>query len=338
MRNIAVLLTFALSIAAWEAEARADRIQLPCDADMSVAVGTGIFTGHTDTESYGDIGFQRIQPTYLHFELSPFNNCETYSAQDDPKAERLSPHNRVTRWWLGRLNLYGSITPETTDLSFRNTPGPLLDKDGNPVLDGNGNPRTENTLTKADLEAGANFSWGAGARLSLFDGSHIHVEAFAEAAGTFGWNGARADTVVAHALELDLYVTKLVQSEASIRYRWSMQNVGVTIGVPISPNTLSKNRLTPFVSAGYTRFSADVDLSLSKSISDELTALGVDVAKVTERRTLAKGSITGRVGARLDFNDRFSLETSAMFAKTDYTTVYWFTGSATLRFDFPWRR
>ena len=343
MRNISALLTFALVASILEGKAKADHIQLPCDADMSASVGTGIFTGHTDTSNFGNISFERIQPTYLHLEATLFSNCESYQPPDDGdastpgKVQRLSPHDRVTRHWLGRLNLYGSVTPETTSLGFSYTPKTLTDDMGNPILDANGNPKTENTLTKADLEAGTNFSWTAGARLSLFDGAYFHLDAFGEAAGSFGWNPARADTVIAHALELDIDVTNVVKDNATLRYRWNMENVGLTIGFPLRPAAVSKNRLTPFASVAYTWLKADVDVALTDSITHDLVALGVDPALITKRRTISKGSITGILGARLDFNDRWSLETSAMFAKTDQTTVYWFTGSAVLRFDFPWK-
>jgi len=334
MRMHAASLAFALVIVTG-ASARADRIHMPCDAPIAASIGTGVFTGDSDTDAFGSIKFERIQPTFGRLQLTLFNNCEAYT-DTDADAKPVT-HDRVTRWWLGSLSFYGSIAPETTSLGFHNEPKVKVDDMGNPVLDDMGNPVTENTVTKADLEAGTDFSGGFGARLSLIDANHFHVEAFGEVAGTFGWNPARANTVVAHALELDIDVTRVVQDHAQLRYRWNMENVGLTIGVPLRPNTISKNRLTPFVSVGYTWFNADVDLKLDESVTHDLEALGVDVAKVTERRSLRKQSITGLLGARLDFNKSFSLETSAMFAKTDHTTVYWFSGEATFRFDWPWR-
>lgn len=348
MRNISALVFFALSIGSLEGKAKADHLQLPCDADMAASVGTGIFTGHTDTDHFGNISFERIQPTYLRLEGTLFNNCESYQPDEGEdgegqgKLQRLTPHDRVSRHWFGRLNLYAAATPESTSLGFRYTPKtiPVLDDMGNPVLDDMGNPvtKTENTLTKADLQAGTDFSWGAGARLSIFDGAYFHLDAFFEAAGSFGWNGAHADTVVAHALDADIDVTRVVQDNATLTYRWRMENAGLTIGFPLRPAAVAKNRLTPFLSAGYTWLRADVDVALNEGITHDLVALGVDPTLITKRRTISKGSLTGIVGARLDFNDRWSIETSAMFAKTDSTTVYWFTGSAVLHFDYPWRR
>lgn len=328
MRNLAALLAFVFVIAPG-AEARADRIHMPCDAPVAASIGTGIFTGDSDTDAFGDIKFERIQPTFGRLQLTLFNNCEAYTDEDSDTKLRTT-HDRVTRWWLGSLSFYGAIAPETTTLGFRNEPKVKL-------LDDMGNPVTENTLTKADLEAGTDFSGGFGVRLSLIDARHFHVEAYGEIAGTFGWNPARANTVVAHALELDIDVTRVVQEHAKLRYKWDMENVGLTIGFPLRPNTISKNRLTPFVSLGYTWFNADVDLKLDDSITHDLEALGVDVEKVTERRSLRKSSPTGMLGARLDFNKSFSLETSAIFMKTDHTTVYWFSGEATFRFDWPWK-
>lgn len=333
MRIHAASLAFALIISVG-ASARADRIHMPCDAPIAASLGTGIFTGNSDTDAFGDIKFERIQPTFARFQLTLFNNCEAYT-DTDPDAKPVT-HDRVTRWWLGSLSFYGSIAPETTSLGFHNVPKAKLDGDGNPVLDGMGNPLTENTLVKADLEAGTDFSGGFGARLSLIDAKHFHVEAFGEWAGSFGWNPARANSVTAHALELDLDVTKIVQDHAQLRYRWNMEDVGLTIGFPIRPNTISNNRLTPFLSVGYTWFSADVDLKLDGSVSHDLEALGVDVAKVSERRTLNKSSPIGMLGARLDFNKTFSIEASAIFMKTSQTAVYWFSGEATYRFDWPW--
>jgi len=331
MRHIAAPFAFA-SIIATGASAHADRIHMPCDAPIAASIGTGIFTGSTTTNDFGDIKFERIQPGFGRLELTMFSNCEAHTDKDT-ETKSLRTYDRVTRWWLGSLSVYGSISPETTALAFHNEPKvyATVDDMGNTVT------RTENTLTKADLEAGTDFSGGFGARLSLIDSKHFHVEAFGEFAGTFSWNPARANTVVAHALELDLDVTRIVQDHAQLRYRWDMENVGVTIGFPLRPNTVSKNRLTPFLTLGYTWFNADVDIKLDDQVTSDLTALGVDVAKVTERRSIRKSSPTGVVGARLDFNKLFSLEASAMFAQTDSTTVYWFSGSAVFRFDYPWR-
>lgn len=346
MRNLAAMLAFAFVIVSG-ASARADRIHMPCDAPVAASIGTGIFTGSSDTNAFGDIKFERIQPTFGRLQLTLFNNCEAYTRTDgaeptvDADGNVVLPkpvtHDRVTRWWLGSLSIYGAIAPETTTLGFRNEPKQKVDDMGMPIVDDMGNPVTENTLTKADLEAGTDFSGGFGARLSLIDGKHFHLEAYAEIAGTFGWNPARANTVIAHALELDIDVTKLVREHAGLRYRWDMENVGVTIGFPLRPNTVSRNRVTPFISLGYTWFGADVELTLDDTVTSDLEALGVDVAKVTERRSLRKSSPTGMLGARLDFNKTFSLEASAIFMKTDHTTVYWFSGEATFRFGWPWK-
>lgn len=339
MRHHAVRFVTVLVCLCGGASAWADRIHMPCDKPVEASIGTGIFTGNSDTDAFGDIQFERIQPTFLRLELTAFSNC-VKETDKDADLKPLGTHDKVTRWWLGSLSFYGSVTPESTQLAFKNEPKvvPVLDDDGNPVLDDMGNPvtKTENTLVKADLKAGTDFSGGFGARLSLIDARHFHVEAFGEVAGSFSWNPAYADTVVAHALELDIDVTKLTQDHAKLSYRWDMENVGLTIGFPLRPNTVSKNRLTPYLSLGYTWFNADVDLKLDEQVTHDLVALGVDVDKVTERRSIRKSSLTALVGARLDFNKTFSLEASAVFAKTDHTTIYWFSGSAVFRFDYPW--
>lgn len=338
MRNTTILIAFTCIIG-MAAEARADRVHLPCDADLGGSIGTGMFNGRTRNSEYGDIEFSRIQPTFLRLEGTLFENC---MADDEDRP-------RVTRRWFGRLNVYGSITPEFSTLGFENKPKQKVDGDGNPVwqtdgdgnpiLDGDGNmvPATQNTLLKADLETDTDFSWGAGARLSIYDHPHFHLETFAEYTGTFGWNPAKANTVVAHALELDLDVTNLVREHADLRYRWGMTNVGVTVAVPLRPNTIDRNRVTPFVSFGRLWFKAQVDLDLDEEVSRDLENLGVNVDSVTERRTVEKSSWLAIIGARLDFNRTFSLEAGAAFWKSDSTAVGWFAGSATFRFDYPWK-
>ena len=342
MRNLTTLIAFTFIIGMAE-DARADRVHLPCDADMAGSIGAGMFNGRTHNSQYGDIDFERIQPTFLRLEGTIFENCK---ADDDGDED---DHPQVTRRWFGRLNVYGSITPEFSSLGFENQPKQRVDADGNPVwqtddmgnpiIDGDGNmiPVTQNTLLKAELETDTDFSWGVGARMSIYDHPHFHLETFAEYTGTFGWNPAKANTVVAHALELDIDVTKLVRDHADLRYRWGMVNTGVTIAVPLRPNTIDRNRVTPFISFGRLWFKAEVDLDLDDEVTEDLENLGVNVASVTERRSVVKSSWLAIIGARLDFNSRFSLEAGAAFWKSDSTTVGWFAGSATFRFDYPWK-
>lgn len=341
MRILTTLIAFACIIGMSE-EARGDRVHLPCDADLAGSIGTGMFNGRSRNSQYGDIEFERIQPTFLRLEATLFENCKADGADDDDRPE-------VTRRWFGRLNVYGAFTPEFSTLGFENKPKQKIDADGlpvwqtdsmgNPVLDGDGNmiPVTANTLLKAELETDTDFSWGVGARMSIYDHPHFHLETFVEYTGTFGWNPANAKTVVAHALELDIDVTNLVREHADLRYRWGMMNAGVTIAVPLRPNTIDRNRVTPFLSFGRMWFRAEVDLDLDEEVTRDLENLNVNVDAITERRTVAKSSWLAIIGARLDFNSRFSLEAGAAFWKTDYTTVGWFAGSATFRFDYPWK-
>ena len=95
--------------------------------------------------------------------------------------------------------------------------------------------------------------------------------------------------------------------------------------------------MTPFISFGRMWFKADVDLDLDDEVTRDLENLDVNVASITKRRTVEKQSWLAFLGARLDFNRRFSLEAGAAFWKSDSTTVYWFSGSATFRFDYPWK-
>lgn len=354
MRSISILILFA-SFATW-GEARADRVHLPCDRDIGLSAGTGVFTGKTRNDAFGDIEFERVQPAFLRLEGTLFENCAIAEPERDAadadalnrKSKGKNPDLHVTRRWFGRLNGYGSVTPETSSLGFAGDPKPKLDEmgnpvyqtdaDGNPILDENGEmiPATENGLIRASLETDMDFSGGFGARLSIYDHPHFHLEAYGEYAGTFGWNDAKAVTVIAHALEIDLDVTRFVQDHARLRYRWRMANTGLTVAVPLRPSTVDRNRVTPFFSFGRMWFRADVDVKLDEESTRDLESLGVDTSKITQRRTIMKESWLGFLGARVDFNRLFSLEASAAFAKTDNTMVYWLSGSATFRFDYPW--
>jgi hypothetical protein len=344
LRTTTILLTFTLFIGIWEGKAKADRIQLPCDADMSASAGTGIFTGNTNTSS-GAVNFTRIQPAFLRLETTLFDNCETVWTDDNPdqpdKTKRLSPHDRVTRRWFGRLSLYGAVTPETTSLGFKYTPkkSPVLDDSGNATYDEMGEPvtMTENSVIKASLEAGTDFSWGAGGKLSVFDGHYVHLDAYFEGAGSFGQNPARPTFVGAHALDLDIDITALVNQNAQFGYNWHTWGVGATIGLPFRPEFLSNLRLTPFLSVGYTRLRAEVNVKLNDSALHALETFGINPELLTKPRKTIKDTPTALVGLRLDFNDRVSAEAEGSYAQTSYTTAYWFTGSVIVHFDHPWR-
>lgn len=342
MRKIKAIFALTCMIV-MTAAAEADRLHLPCDANLAVSVGTGIFSGRTHQQEYGDIRFERIQPTFLRLEAMVFENCKSDGKDEDKDPE-------VTRRWFGRLNIYGMVTPEVSTLGFKNKPkykfdeydNPVwrTDENGNPILDENGQmvQATENSLLKASLETDTDFSGGVGARLSIYDHPHFHLEAYGEYTGSFSWNRTNADSIVVRALELDLDVAETIGPRADINYKWSMKNIGVTIAVPLRPNTVDRNRLTPFLSFGRMRFNADVDIKLDAEATSSLEALGVNVESIIKRRTIERDSWLAFLGARLDFNRSFSLEAGAAFWKTDSTTVYWFSGSAALRFDYPWKR
>src|SRR5690349_19099579 len=97
MKMYAASLAFAF-VTAFGAAARADRIHLPCDKPIAASVGSGIFTGNSDTDAFGDIKFERIQPLFARLELTLFSNCEPHTVV----GEDLKPiytHDRVTRRW-----------------------------------------------------------------------------------------------------------------------------------------------------------------------------------------------------------------------------------------------
>ena len=324
-KSLAVLVCAFMLLAA--RSAKADRIHLPCDPDTAVSIGTGAFLGHS-----GAVGFERVQPLYLRLELTP------------PRFRTKCLKGRPSRRWFGRLNLYGSITLEDSNLSFEHAPDIKRDADGNvvyqtdvngdPILDADGQkiPRTEDTLTKVDLNAGRDWSGGLGARFSLYDGDHFHLEGFGEFTGSFGSNPARINVATVHVLELDLDETDTARRYAKLTYRWSMKHLGLTAGFPFRPRLLGRARLTPFVILGYMWFRADIDITLDQSFRDDLTRYGADPDKIAAPRTIDKESPTMSLGARLDFGRHASLEASSMFGFTRHTTAYFLSASFIIRF------
>ena len=321
---------------------RADSLRNVAYALLSGADGW-MFDGE---DALGQIGFSRIQPLYLRLETKLFDNCVDNEPADGPKSARLTT-GRVSRSWFGRLDLYGDISRDFTRVELDHDPEPKTDADGNvlyqhdaegkPILgdDGNPLPQTKNGLTKADLKA-SGYTWRVGGRLSVYDGPRLHVNVFGHLARGLGANHAEANTIVVHALNADLDVTRL-QSLATLSYDLNETSVGTTVGVSVRPSWLSNGRLTPFLSLGYAWISANVSMRLHPDLNDAITALGADPKAFTEPRTLDKSSLIGIFGGRFDLNDRISNHAAITYIRTERTTLYLFTARIEVRFDFPWK-
>jgi len=333
--RVASSVLIALICAASERPAEADNFQLPCGKDFGVSVGTGTFIGDSDT-SQGRIHFERTTPTFMTLEGRIFNACSF-----DPKSGR----RYLRRRWLTALTITGMFGPESTSLGFsqpvlvqRDGAGDVIyqkDSDGNPVLDAEGNPvpATKNGLLRASVKAGIDWTGGLGAAASIYTGDHLVLMGFAQMAGTFGWNEARAETVTAHALELNLDVTDLVQQHAELSYKWYMVQTGLVVGFPVRPAPLAGLQFTPYIELGWIWFDAKIGMKLDDQVKHDLENLHVDTADLTKPRTISKSSPTVSVGADLAITDYLGLRFYGSFAHTQYTTAYVVQGSAVFRFD-----
>ncbi|WKZ28566.1 MAG: hypothetical protein QY323_03425 [Patescibacteria group bacterium] len=327
MRTLLSVVFVALSLMLCARTVRADTFHLPCDPTAAISVGGGFFKGKTTADGVGDITFDRWMIGMPRLELTLLENCGRDSED----------HPTVTRWWLGRLNVFGSIIPEQNSLTLRNTPKTIVvtDENGEPLLDTLGNPvtTTENTLVEAGLNGGTSYSYTLGARASLLDATHFHVESYVEYTSTFGWNGSDAGTVIAHVNGNDIDVSPWIDEFADVMYRYKMLSYGVTIGVPLRRNTLPNWRFTPFATAGRTHFSADVEARVDRTLLTTLEAFGVEPETITRRRSVTKKSWSGLGGVRADIRRNFSIEGSFSYGETEKTTIKVFMIMTTVRFD-----
>lgn len=335
MRTLLFVVFVALSLTLVSRTAQADNtLHLPCDPTGAVSIGGGYFRGKTTSDSLGEITFDRRMVATPRLELTLFENCGR-NDEDKPK---------VTRRWLGRLNVFGTLIPEWDTLKMDKTPRqvPKLDEDGRPILDDNDDPvmTTENTLVEADIEDKRAIAYSVGARLSLVDAKHFHVEAFVEHTSTIGWNRAEIGNVVAHVNGADLNVSEWIKNDAEVYYRYDYTTMGVTIAVPIRPTTLPPSlksfkdlRFTPSLTAGGIFFSADVEARISPNLAETLVALNVDPKIVTARRGVEKSSLWVLGGLRADANKHVSAELSVSYGKTESTTILIGLLTLTARFD-----
>ncbi len=326
MRTPLFAVIVALSLMLCTRTVRADTFHLPCDPSAAISAGGGWFKGNTSADSVGDISFERWMIGMPRLELTLFDNC--VGDTDEP---------RVTRRWFGRINIFGAAAREQTSLSLVNKPGMVVvkDEDGNPVRDADGNilMTTEDTLTEADLDGGSAYTYTAGARVSVMDAAHFHVEAFVEHMRMFGWKEGEALRVMANVNDTSLDVTGLVGEHADVMYRYSMTNYGLTLGVPLRKNTIPNWRFTPYLTIGRTHISADVEARIHPDFVGTVEAFGVDPSYISKRRSVRKSSWSGLGGVRADVRRNFSFEGSFSYGKTAKTTITVVMITATLRFD-----
>ena len=315
--------------------AAADRIQQPCDKDLSLGLGIGSFSGRTS-----GIEFRREQMGVLRAEIK--------LTSDQCKGGKI----KRKRSWFNRVNLYFSINPEESNLAYEQTPGIVTDDMGNPVYQTVGNcdsaepdceyvrnengekvPKTKDTLTRADLHAGKDWSAGIGLRVSIYDGPNFHLELFGEIGGSPLYSPAYIDSLSAHVLEIDLDVTAIGREHVDVRYRWWMYHAGLTLGVPIRTRRLANRPFIPYVMIGYIGFTAKIKAEVDDELRRDLEAVKAEVALIEEPRTIRKHSPTISLGARYDPSKYLTFEMNAMYGYTGSTTVFWYTVSGTVRFE-----
>jgi len=297
--------------------AKADRIQLPDDPDITASVGFGVFTGHRSDS----LALTRMQPPFIRGELTLF---------------------RRPNWhWLNRLNVYGSLSLEFVDLSYREKLKEVT------VEDDAGNPYSvlENGVKRADLSADGNVSFGGGLRLSLYDHPTLfspdiglHVDAFGEYSGSIRNIPANVDILLVNWEEIELNIASIAKANAKLTFGWSMLHYGVVIGIPIRAWKNEKNlRLTPFAMVGRLHFRASVNIKVDERFQRTLDALGVEADVIPKEKSILLENFSGSAGARLDIGRRNALEAAGSFIATrSGTRVFWATLSYSFRFNYPW--
>ena len=289
--------------------ARADRIQLPHDPDITLGVGSSGFFGTSKK-----VDFERIQPTIFRLELTAFKNPD--------------------RRWFNRLNFYCALSPEFAKISYK---GQLKDVTIEEE-DGSSYTVQEDGLERADLTADMNASGGCGFRQSIYDHPRFHLDAFGEFATSFRRVHTSPDHVIVSWGGLSIDVAKVAMENADMSLGWKMIHSGLTLGFPLSRWTGHKNvRLTPFLIAGFIHFKADIAIDLHDEFLGQLESLGVDKSIIPDKQGIEVNNVTASLGARLDIGSNHAFETAGSFFFTSSgTRVYWATLSYSIRFDYPW--
>lgn len=286
--------------------AKADRIQLPDDPDITLSIGSGGFFGKSKK-----VGFERIQPTFLRLEAAVFK----------------APKRR----WFNRMNAFCAVSPEFANISYKGQLKQISVEDE----DGETYEVQEDGLKRADLSANMNGSGGCGFRVSIYDHPRFHLDVFGEFARSFRSIPTNPDVVLVSWSGLELNVADLARENADIRLNWYMGHAGFTFGMPMRPWKNHQNlRLTPFLIAGFLHFNADININVDPEFIKTLENLGIDPEIIPKQKGIDINNVTASVGARLDIGLNHALETTGSFFFTRAgTRVYWATFSYSLRFD-----
>jgi hypothetical protein len=314
--------TLALCLILEAAPAKADRVQLPSDPDVTVSVGAGTFFGYSRRYE-----FRRIQPLNMRLELTGLNRG-------------------IDCRWFCRLNLYGALNPENTGLGYHDDLAQigLMDDEGNTII------ARKSGVTGAQLESGIMWGGGFGARLSVLDLKHFHLDLYAEYARSLADKRATVKNLDVHALltregpdgtklyggEIDLDATGLAQDYGTVTFGWAMTHVGATLAFPMRPKRLDRHRLTPYLQVGYVWLSADVSLKVDKELLDDLANFGVKPEDIPSGRQIRERSFSGSLGVRYEVNRNNAFEANGTFIYTGSVMASWITASYSLRFDYPW--
>ncbi len=313
---VAILLLMLLG----DATAHADGgIQLPSDPDIAVSIGSGTFFGTSSRYE-----FARIQPTFLELELTLFNR------------------GRACRW-LCRLNVNGTINPETNRLGYRDELETVEMKDA----DGNDVTAHKSGVVSARVGTGIMWAASTGLQLSILDVSHLHIDVFGEYSASLQTKRANVENLDVHALltrevngekvyggEIDLDATHLAQEYGTVAFNWRMMHAGITLAFPLKPKRLNSQPFTPFLRLGGVWFDSKISLKVDQKLLDDLAQFGVKPDDIPSGKQVTKVSPTATIGARLEINRNNALEFNGTFIHASGVTAYLMVGSYSVRFDY----
>lgn len=220
----------------------------------------------------------------------------------------------MPRRWLNGLQLYGMAGAEWASLAYREQPMFYQES-----LSG---------IHHADVDIDAGVTVGFGGRLSLYDDGRLHVSVFGDGARPLG-----PSDVTVHALLIDLDglqvdVAKAVRENASVSFDGRTYRLGLTAGVSFRVSGL---RWTPYLTAGWLKYRAEIVFETSDALKETLTAFGVDPGVLAERE-IVETNVFLAPGVRLDLTRAWSLEAQALLGRYDGTWVA--AGSAGIAWRF----
>ena len=303
------ILAGLLSLAIFAGHADAERVQLPCDKDASLQIGTSSFIGKTR-----DIQIERIMPIFFRVEGTLFDSCSPY--------DTIRHRFYVSRRWFGRANLHAMVTSEEMSLG-------LYPSWAGAVPDGE--------VERAGMTTGIRATANVGGRLSLYDSPRFHVESYFEYSSSVGAHVATMEEATIRGKGLSLDVTEIMRDHSRIGYEWNIYQAGVTVGIPTRSTAVAGHQIVIYANLGYMWFRADVDVELDRELTDDLRALEIDPENLDLTISVVKQLPAASAGARLDFNRDFSLDASMMYGYTGSQSAYWITLAGVFRFSYPWR-